>query len=506
MKENDCILRMQGITKYFAGVVALDGVDFQLRKGEIHALIGENGAGKSTLMKILLGMHRKDEGTIIYRGREVNYRSPADALNDGITMIHQEISLVPQMTIAENIWLGRESTYFGSHFSIDRKRRLKETQELLDRLHIDLDAKTTVQSLSVAQMQLVELARAVSYNAEIIIMDEPTSALTDEEIHLLYSVVKDLAAQEKSIIFISHKLEEIYAICDTITVLRDGKFIASDRCENISQDQLMTMIAGREIDDIYPKIETKKGEEVIRVEGLSSTGVFEDISFQVKAGEILGVSGLMGAGRTEIMRAIFGLDHCDSGKIFLNGQEVQIRSPRQAVSLGIGMVTEDRMRTGAIYQMSIFQNTTIARLSELSSGPGIISRKKEQDDFKNSVTRTSVKYASQNEPIGDLSGGNQQKVLIARWLSENVKVLIFDEPTRGIDVGAKTEIYYLIKELAGEGIAVIVVSSELPELLGISDRIMVISGGRKTYECENKDVKQEELMKYAFQTDASGNA
>lgn len=498
MEKNNNILIMKGITKYFAGVVALDSVDFELRAGEVHALIGENGAGKSTLMKILLGFYQCDKGEIFLKGNPVHFKSPGEALHHGITMIHQEISLVQEMSVAENIWLGREKQYFGNALSINRKKRLEMTRQLFSRLKIDIDANEIVQNLSVAQMQLIELARAVSYDAEIIIMDEPTSALTNDEVDLLFGIVRDLAKEGRSVVFISHKLEEIYQICDRITVLRDGRFIACDQCENIPEDKLMTMIAGHELSDIYPNIETVKGDVVLSVEGLSSTGTFEDISFCVHAGEVLGISGLMGAGRSEIVRAIYGLDSYTSGHIYIHGKEIKIKSPKQAVRNGIGMVTEDRMRTGAIYALSIQNNAILADLFRIANQFGIISNKKEKDAFKKMTEETSVKFSSANDLIGNLSGGNQQKVLIGRWLTENIKILILDEPTRGIDVGAKSEIYHLIKNLAMRGMAIIMISSELPELLGMSDRIMVINSGRKVYECENKNVTQEELISYAF--------
>lgn len=498
MEKNNNILSMKGITKYFAGVVALDSVDFELRAGEVHALIGENGAGKSTLMKILLGFYQSDGGEIFLKGKPVNFRSPGEALSHGITMIHQEISLVQGMSVAENIWLGRETQYFGNALSINGEKRLEMTRNLFQKLKIDIDANEIVQNLSIAQMQLIELARAVSYDAEIIIMDEPTSALTNDEVNLLFDIVRDLAKEGRSIVFISHKLEEIYQICDRITVLRDGRFIACDKCENIPEDKLMTMIAGHELADIYPDIETAKGDVLLRVEGLSSPGVFDDISFSVREGEVLGISGLMGAGRSEIVRAIYGLDPYTSGHIYINGKETKIKSPKQAVQHGIGMVTEDRMRTGAIYALSIQNNAILADLYQIANRFGIISNKKEKEVFKKMTADTSVKFTSGNDLIGNLSGGNQQKVLIGRWLTDNIKILILDEPTRGIDVGAKSEIYHLIKNLAKRGMAIVMISSELPELLGMSDRIMVINSGRKVYECENKNITQEELMGYAF--------
>ena len=491
------ILKMSGIKKVFAGVIALDDVNLELEKGEIHALIGENGAGKSTLMKILLGMYQRDGGEIEFKGQKINFKSPAEALESGISMIHQEISLVPNMTVAENIWLGREKQ-FKKGAMIDIRKRHEKTEKLLHGLEIDVKPNVPVKNLSVAEMQLVELARAVSYDADIIIMDEPTSALTTKEVELLYKITRNLAKEGVTSVFISHKLEEIFDICDRVTVLRDGHFIKTDYCKNISNDQLIKMIVGRELKDIYPKVQPKYGDVALEVKHLCKTGVFDDISFEVRSGEILGFAGLMGAGRTEIMRSIFGMERPDSGEIYIHGKKVHIKRPKDAVENGIGMVTEDRLRTGSIYTLSVIGNTTLASLGQITNRLELYSPKKELKEFTKVSGKLSVKYSSPKELIGNLSGGNQQKVIIARWLLKNVDILIMDEPTRGIDVGSKSEIYQLMADLANQGMAIIMISSEMPELLGMSNRIVVVRGGTLVFECSRQEADQETLIAHAF--------
>ncbi|MCI9487284.1 MAG: sugar ABC transporter ATP-binding protein [Lachnospiraceae bacterium] len=496
--SEEIILKLEGITKLFPGVRALDKVDLELRKGEVHAVIGENGAGKSTLMKVLLGIHAAEEGTITYKGKEVRFKSPLDALGAGIAMIHQEISLVPTMDVAENIWLGREKQTMKNGM-INKANRYKKTEEILRQMDIDLDPRMMVKDLSVAQMQMVELVRAASYNADVIIMDEPTSALANEEIETLYRIVRDLKKQQVSIIFISHKLEEIFEICDRVSVYRDGHYVSTNNCSDITQPELVRMIVGREITDQFPKQPAKIGEVVLEVKNFSRLGVFKNVNFSVRKGEILGISGLVGAGRTEIMRALFGADPKDSGEIYIDGKEVKIRSPKEAIQNGISMLTEDRMRSGSIYTMSVKGNTTIAAFRKLCcNAVGVINSKKETEAFESTRGNLEVKCSSEKQLIKDLSGGNQQKVLVGRWLLTSPKVLIVDEPTRGIDVGSKSEIHRLISELAGRGMAVIMISSELPEILGMSDRILVVRHGKIVYECDRKDADQETLITHAF--------
>lgn len=499
----ETILSMKGIVKVFGGVHALNNVQFELEKGEIHALIGENGAGKSTLMKVLLGFHEADAGEIMLKGEKVHFRSPAEALNNGISMIHQEISLVPELDVAENIWLGRERL-FKTAGLIDRKKRYKKTKELLKELDIDIDPSKQIRELSVANMQLVELARAVSFDSDIIIMDEPTSALTNKEIEILYRIARKLAAAGTAIIFISHKLEEIYSICQRVTVLRDGTYVATESTENLPMETLINMIVGRKNTRTFEKDSTTTDELVLEVKDLNKKGVFSDINFKVHAGEVLGFSGLMGAGRTEIMEAIFGITQPDSGEILYMGNKIENKNPASAVANGIGMVTEDRLRSGAIPTLSVMENLTIVGVKDLVNKFGLFSHQKEYEYFDKNAKEFEVKYGSENDLIGSLSGGNQQKVIFARWLSTKPKVLILDEPTRGIDVGSKQEIYRLITKLAADGMAILLVSSEMPELLSLSDRIHVVRGGKIVYSCNREEATQEKLISYAFGIQKNG--
>ncbi|MCU6763656.1 Ribose import ATP-binding protein RbsA [uncultured Roseburia sp.] len=493
----EAVLEMKKITKRFPGVVALDQVSLTVHRGEIHALIGENGAGKSTLMKCLLGIYQKDEGEIIYKGRETAFKSPHDALNAGISMIHQELNLVQTFTVAENIWMGREGK-FAKAGVIDTGLMNRKTKELLERLNISVDPSAYVSSLSVANMQLIELARAVSYDADIIVMDEPTSALADQEILLLHGIVRDLVKKGTAVIFISHKLEELFEICDNMTIMRNGQFVATKSCREITMDQLIGLIAGREIDDVYIKDQFEKGKVKIRVENLCGDG-FSNVSFEVRAGEILGLCGLMGAGRSEIMRAIFGIDPIRSGKIYINDQEIKITSPKDAIAQGIAMVTEDRLRMGILQSMSISTNITLPRIKEYARA-GFMNSRKELWDCEQISEKLHVKKASFSDPIASLSGGNQQKVILARWLLNNPEILILDEPTRGIDVGAKSEIYKIMNDLArNEGLAILMVSSEMPEILGMSDTIAVVRNGQIVHMEENREgLSADDLLQYAF--------
>lgn len=496
-KDSEIILEMQNIEKSFPGVKALNGAQLTLRRGEVHALIGENGAGKSTLMKILLGIYQQDSGEILYHGKPVSFRSPHDALQAGISMIHQEISLIPTVSVAENIWIGRE-TRFTRAGIISTRRRNQEAQALLDRLGIEIDARHIVRDLNVANMQLVELARAVSYESDIIIMDEPTSSLSDKEIELLYRIIRELSQAGTAIIFISHKLEEIFKICSHVTVMRDGQYISDHPTNEITQAELVTKIAGREIKDLFPKEETTPGEVALEVRNLCSGKTFRDVSFSVRSGEILGFCGLVGAGRTEIMRTIFGIDKLESGEIFVQGKKVRIGSPKDAIANGIAMVTEDRHASGIIAGLSLKCNISLAYLSTICNRLTFINQKREEQDAGEMAQRLAVHAASLNQVIGSLSGGNQQKAIVARWLLSKPKVLILDEPTRGIDVGSKSEIHRLISHLAAEGMAVIMISSELPEILGMSDRIIVVRDGRLVGEFQRGDADQETLIQRAF--------
>ena len=500
---SEMILSMKGIKKVFGGICALNDVQFELKKGEIHALIGENGAGKSTLMKILIGLCEPDSGEIILKGKKVQFHSPLDALKNGISMIHQEISLIPEMDVAENIWLGREYL-FKTAGLINGRKRYEKTKELLKDLGINIDSTSKIKDLSVANMQLVELARAVSYHSEIIIMDEPTSALTNKEIDILYTIARRLISEGRSIIFISHKLEEIYDICSRVTVLRDGAYVDTKTTNELTMDNLINMIVGREASRTFDKDCYATDQVVLEVHNLNKEGVFSDINFIIHAGEVLGFSGLMGAGRTEIMEAVFGITRPDSGDILYFGKKIEIKNPEEAVNHGIGMVTEDRRRTGIIPTLSVMQNLTIVGMKELKNKTGLYSHKKEQNYFDKNATEFGVKYGSQNDLIGSLSGGNQQKVIFARWLSTKPKVLILDEPTRGIDIGSKHEIYRLVTRLAKEGMAILLISSEMQELLSLSDNIHVIRDGKIVLRCSREEATQEKLISHAFGIQQNG--
>lgn len=496
MAKNEFLLEMCDITKVFPGVRALDNVSFKLGFGEAHALIGENGAGKSTLMKILLGSYQVDGGDMTLKGKSFAPKSPADALRNGISMIHQELTLVSEMTVAENIWIGREGN-FKKMGLLSPQKCSEATQQLLDQLGIDLDPDTVVAKLSVANMQLVEIARAVSYNADIIIMDEPTSALTSREINKLYEIVRDLVAKGKSVIFISHKLEELFAICSKITVLRDGQFVATKDVDSVTQDELISLMVGRKLENMYPKDPTQIGDIALEVQHLTQPGCFSDVSFSVRRGEVLGFCGLMGAGRTEIMQSIFGIDKGASGAVLVDGQPVHVKNTKQAIQNKMAMVTEDRLRRGVIHKLSVKTNISLAYLGTVTK-MGFVDRKREAADCQRMVDAMGIKVANVNQEIGSLSGGNQQKAIIGKWLLTVPEILILDEPTRGIDVGSKTEIYKLINALAQEGKAIIIVSSELPEIIGICDRILVVRNGEVVAETMRNDFDQEKLMKHAF--------
>ncbi|MDO4321396.1 MAG: sugar ABC transporter ATP-binding protein [Lachnospiraceae bacterium] len=498
--DDDIILWMKDIEKSFSGVQVLKKVQLMIKAGEVHALVGENGAGKSTLMKILLGIYRKDGGEVIYRGEKMEFHSPADALNRGISMIHQEVCLIPDMTVAENIFLGREDNFSRANVLLDVAKQRKQAKELLERLKLDISIDAKVQELSVAQMQLVELARAVSYDPNIVIMDEPTSALSNTEIEKLFSVIRMLTSQGVSVIFISHKLEEIYEVCDRITVMRDGEYIITSDCSELQEKDLINYIVGRKVDVLYEKEKVEQGEEALRVEGLVRSGTSSEVSFSVKKGEVLGFCGLMGAGRSEILRAVYGIDKKVKGDIYVEGVRQNIYSPKTALKCGIAMVTEDRLRQGVIGALSLVQNVTISMFDRICSGLGFFHPSREKGIFVDIAKKLSIKYAFMDASISNLSGGNQQKAIIGRAMLTNPKVILFDEPTRGIDVGAKAEIYKLIDELAANGLAVVMISSELPELLSLCDRIAVIREGEIVYECEREKATQELLMGYAFGT------
>lgn len=488
--DKQAIVEMRGISKSFPGVQALSGVNLTLYPGCVHGLVGENGAGKSTLMKILTGTYQADEGEMIVLGQKSNFKTEREALDAGLAIVPQELSYVPGLTIEENLFLGREPASRGF---LKKQERSQMAKELMERLEISLDTKTKMESLTVAQCQLVEIVKAISRDAKVIIMDEPTSSLTDVEVKHLFKQVRALREQGISIVYISHKLEEIIELCDDVTVLRDSQYIGYLSKDEISQDRMIEMMVGRKIGKLYPEIGKKTDKEMLRVENFSEPGVFSNISFTVNAGEVVGFSGMVGAGRSEVLRAVFGLDHHSEGKVFVEGKEVPIHSTQDAIAAGMGMVLEDRQISGIIPGLSVKDNIVMANAIPLSNH-GFLNKKLINDQVKSITSQLAVKIPSINEIISNLSGGNQQKVILCKWLLHKVKILILDEPTRGIDVGAKEEIYQLIKELAEQGMAIIFISSEMPELIGNSQRIIVMDGGMIKGEFSHDEVTQEKIM------------
>ncbi|UUZ84696.1 sugar ABC transporter ATP-binding protein [Paenibacillus sp. P26] len=494
--SSEYILEMDNITKEFPGVKALDNIQLKVRKGTVHALMGENGAGKSTLMKIIFGIYTPDKGTIKFKGEEIKLSGSKDALNRGISMIHQELSPVPQMTVAENIYLGREATFgFGW---IHKKKMIEDTRKLFQTLNIDMDPHTKMADLSIANTQMVEIAAAISYDADLIIMDEPTSAITDKEVDQLFRIIESLKAKGVSIIYISHKMDEIFRICDDITVFRDGQYIGTKAASELDQESLIQMMVGREIKQVFHKEEAEIGDVVLSVRNLTRTGKFKDISFDVRKGEILGIAGLMGAGRTEVIESIFGIHPPDSGEIYVHGRKASITSPRDAIKYRIGLLTEDRKITGALLPLSIRDNMIVSSMDSYLNKAGFINRKMVDDMCSLFVERLNIKTPGLDQLIMNLSGGNQQKVLLARWLLNNPDILILDEPTRGIDVGAKSEIHKLMSRLAQTGKAIIMISSELPEVLGMSDRVVVMHEGAKKGELAREEANQQKIMELAY--------
>lgn len=496
---NETILQVKNLTKSYSGVKALDDVQLTIKKGEVHALMGENGAGKSTFMKILIGLLTPDSGEIIFEGNTIKNNTVSEISKRGISMIHQEILIIPELTVAQNIFLGREKELSGNKIGwLNDKNITLKAADLLRELGVDIDAKIKMKYLCVAQMQMVEIAKAVSNNARVIIMDEPTSAISDKEVSTLFKIIRDLKSKGVAIIYISHKMDEIFEISDTITVLRDGKYIATKSASELDKNSLIAMMVGREITNMFPEPVLEKGKIILSVKNLNKKGKFSAISFDVHAGEILGISGLMGAGRTEIAEAIYGLSPADNGTIHINGKEIKIKSPKDAVANGVGYVSEDRKRLGFIPQLSIKKNLTLASLSEHCQGI-FIQNQKENIASDQMIMDLKIKASGRNQKVIHLSGGNQQKVVIGKVLAASPKIIILDEPTRGVDVGAKFEIYKLINNLAAQGIAIIMISSELPEILGMSDRILVLSKGIQTAILSRKEATQELIMKYAVQ-------
>ena len=491
------ILEMKNIEKHFAGVHALDKVSLTLRSGEVHALVGENGAGKSTLMKILIGLYQPDGGEILLHGKKVNFRNVRDAQNAGISMIFQEFNQVKVMSVMENIYLGREP--LTKTRSVDVRKMYKDSQTLLKELGVDLDPKTKIRDLTVAKHQLVEIVKAISLNAEIIIMDEPTSALGRNEIDYLCKMIQTLRDQGKCIVFISHKMEEIYGVCESVTVLRDGKFIHTGNVKEITEKDLIRMMVDREVNELFPKQESKIGDVVLQVKDLSSFGAFENVTFDLRQGEILGIAGLMGAGRTELVETIVGARKPSRGEIYLNGKKIVNHNPGNAIQRGIAMVPEDRKKNGVFLKLSIRDNILMSALKKCIKGL-FLKKSLEQKYFEEYAEKLEIKYSNSRQICKNLSGGNQQKVAVSRVLNSDPEIIILDEPTRGIDVKTKSEIHRLMSILAGQGKAVLMVSSELPEILGMSDRILVLHEGTQTGILERKDATADKVMELAIKT------
>ncbi|PDT41600.1 MULTISPECIES: sugar ABC transporter ATP-binding protein [Sinorhizobium] len=489
------LLAAEGVRKEFPGVVALDDVQFKLKRGTVHALMGENGAGKSTLMKILAGIYHPDRGEVKLRGADVQLKSPLDALENGIAMIHQELNLMPFMTVAENIWIRREpKNRFGF---VDHGEMRRMTAKLFERLKIDIDPEIEVRHLSVANRQMVEIAKAVSYESDVLIMDEPTSALTEREVAHLFEIIRDLRSQGIGIVYITHKMNELFEIADEFSVFRDGKYIGTHASSQVTRDDIIRMMVGREITQMFPKEEVPIGDVVLSVKNLTLNGVFHDVSFDVRAGEILGVAGLVGSGRSNVAETLFGVTPASSGTISIDGKDVVIDSPNTAIKNRMAFLTEDRKDTGCLLILDILENMQIAVLQDKFVKRGFVSEKEVTAACEEMSRKLRVKTPNLQERIENLSGGNQQKVLIGRWLLTNPHILILDEPTRGIDVGAKAEIHRLVTELARNGVAVIMISSEMPEVLGMSDRIMVMHEGRVTGFLDRAEATQIKVMELA---------
>jgi ribose transport system ATP-binding protein len=489
------LLRLEGITKRFPGVLALDGVSFEVRRGEVHAVCGENGAGKSTLMKVISGQYQPDAGALHYRGTACQFQSTAESEAVGIAIIHQELNLVPHLSVAENIFLAREPR---KGWFIDRAALRRNTQQCLNQLGLDIAPDALVKTLSVAQQQMVEIAKALSLKAQVLIMDEPTSSLTESETEKLFAIIHELKRAGVGIVYISHRLDELAQIADRVTVLRDGRYVSTDHFVDTSVEQIVAKMVGRALHDVFPKRASVPTTDVLlRVQGLTRQGVLHDVSFELRRGEILGFAGLMGAGRTEVARAIFGADPIDAGAVFLGDKRLTIRSPRDAVRQGLAYLSEDRKHDGLALKMTVAQNITLAHMEAVSNRAGLIQFAKEQDAAQHYIGALDIRTPSSAQTVRLLSGGNQQKLVISKWLFRDSRVLFFDEPTRGIDVGAKYAIYQLLDQLAGQGIGVVMISSELPEIMGMTDRVAVFHEGRLVTVRNTRETSQEEVMHYA---------
>lgn len=494
MRMNEVIVSMQGISKSFPGVKALDNVRFELRSGEVMALLGENGAGKSTLMKILSGVYTRDAGTIEIFGKSYGDLTPKQAQAVGVAIIHQELNMCRHLTVAENMFLGRE-IYKG--FMLDNAAMEREAARVLGELKIDISPRQVVGDLPVSKQQMVEIAKALSTNARVLIMDEPTSALTSKEIDDLFRIIRQLRANGCGIVYISHRLEELAHIVDRVTIMRDGQYITSMNFQDVTLDEIIAHMVGREIKEKFPRVECEKGKKVFEVKHLNAGRMVRDVSFELYEGEIVGFAGLMGAGRTETTRAIFGVDPKESGEILLDGKPVSIRSPQDAIQAGIVLAPEDRKKDGLCTKLSIRHNIALPNLDLLCNRLGVVSTTKEDAMCDQAVDNLKIKTPNVDVDAGNLSGGNQQKVVVGKWLARNSRVVMFDEPTRGIDVAAKVEIYNLMNQLKQQGIAVMFVSSEMPEVMGIADRIIVMCDGRITGELPARETTQNEILTYA---------
>ena len=488
------ILKADHITVKFPGVLALDDAQLHIKRGTVHALMGENGAGKSTLMKVLIGINRiQPGGTVEFNGQQVTITSPNDALQQGIAMVHQELSPIPEMTVADNIYLGREKM---RGLIIDKRDSIRRAQELLDKLNIRVDPTEKMKNLSIANTQMIEIAKAISYGAQLIIMDEPTSAITEVEVKHLFEMVNNLRDGGISIIYITHKMDEVFEIADEVTVLRDGQFIATKSASEIDKDGLIQLMVGRDLKDIFNKEAVPIGESVLEIKNFTRKKEFRNVSFDVKAGEIVGMAGLMGAGRSELMMALFGVTKLEEGEVYIRGEKVEIKEPLDAIKHKIAFLTEDRKLTGLYLPLTVKENIMMTNLNQFTSG-GRLQHRKMEKVCEEEVQKFTIRTPSIKQKVELLSGGNQQKVLVSRWMLADPDILILDEPTRGIDIGAKSDIYALMTKLAKEGKAIIMISSELPEIIGMSDRVVIMHEGKLTGILDRSELDQERILAYA---------
>ncbi|EOR0266535.1 galactose/methyl galactoside ABC transporter ATP-binding protein MglA [Escherichia coli] len=494
--SGEYLLEMSGINKSFPGVKALDNVNLKVRPHSIHALMGENGAGKSTLLKCLFGIYKKDSGTILFQGKEIDFHSAKEALENGISMVHQELNLVLQRSVMDNMWLGRYPT---KGMFVDQDKMYRETKAIFDELDIDIDPRARVGTLSVSQMQMIEIAKAFSYNAKIVIMDEPTSSLTEKEVNHLFTIIRKLKERGCGIVYISHKMEEIFQLCDEVTVLRDGQWIATEPLAGLTMDKIIAMMVGRSLNQRFPDKENKPGEVILEVRNLTSLRQpsIRDVSFDLHKGEILGIAGLVGAKRTDIVETLFGIREKSAGTITLHGKKINNHNANEAINRGFALVTEERRSTGIYAYLDIGFNSLISNIRNYKNKVGLLDNSRMKRDTQWVIDSMRVKTPGHRTQIGSLSGGNQQKVIIGRWLLTQPEILMLDEPTRGIDVGAKFEIYQLIAELAKKGKGIIIISSEMPELLGITDRILVMSNGLVSGIVDTKTTTQNEILRLA---------